>query len=281
MNRNLILFWMTLLVAGHSVAQAPNYGDAIIWVHNLGERVGEEWPIFLSDGRTNRLAPLGTRVQLFARTTNSNAAFQPVRLLLQPSITTFELYEPGLFDGSMELNSDAGGIAGLKGGEPAEFIVRAWLGTSTWEEALTNTLAFVGHSTIFTNYTFVWQPPPGPLLPATITNGHSFAMYPFPQACHLVPFVGPRPLCMDVSGNAQTLTFTWADLGTNYVYTLEFKPSLTATNWTPAPGTTWPARTNQFTLSNPPAAPSFYRVKAQWPSKLAALVEPDNFAPCF
>jgi hypothetical protein len=263
MNRNLLVLCMTILVGGRSVAQVPNYGDAIIWVHNLGEHVGEEWPVFLADGRTNRLAPLGTRVQLFARATNSNVAFQPVRLLLRPSITTFELYEPGLFDGSIELNSDAGGIAGLKGGEPAEFIVRAWLGTSTWEEALTNTSGFVGHSTIFTNYTFVWRPPPDALLPATITNGHSFTMYPFPQACHLVPFVGSRPLCMDVSANAQSLSFTWAGLGTNYVYTLEFKPSLTATNWTPVPGATWPARTNQFILPNPPAVSSFYRVRAQ------------------
>jgi hypothetical protein len=68
---------------------------------------------------------------------------------------------------------------------------------------------------------------------------------------------------MDVSANGQTLAFTWADLGTNYVYTLEFKPSFTATNWTPVPGTTWPARTNQFILSNPTAVPNFYRVKAQ------------------
>jgi hypothetical protein len=66
-----------------------------------------------------------------------------------------------------------------------------------------------------------------------------------------------------VTANGQALAFTWADLGTNYVYTLEFKPSLTATNWTPVPGATWPARTNQFVLPNPPAAPSFYRVKAQ------------------
>jgi hypothetical protein len=88
-------------------------------------------------------------------------------------------------------------------------------------------------------------------------------MYPFPEACRLVPFVGPKPLCMNVSANAQGLTFTWADRGTNYVYTLEFTPSLTATNWTPVPGPTWPARTNQFALPNPPAVPSFYRVRAQ------------------
>ena len=239
--------------------QMANFGDALIYAHNFGKNVGDEWPIFLSDGRTNQLAPPGTKVQIFARAVGTNTSFEPVRLLIDPSVTTFEVLprDPGLFDAGI------GVIVGLPGMRPAEFIVRAWLGAPTWEQALTNHLAFVGHTPIFTNWTGELIPGPAPLNPATITNAPSFTMYPFPEACRRVPFVGPKPLCVDVSANAQSPTFTWADLGTNYVYTLEFKPSLTATNWVPVPGSTWPARTNQFTLSNPPAAPNFYRVRAQ------------------
>src|SRR4029453_12626462 len=90
-------------VGGEFLSQTPSDLDAVVWVHNLGERVGEEWPIFLFDGGTRRLAPPGTRVQLFARAVGSDTAFEPVRLLLvlQTSISTFDLFEPGLFDGNL------------------------------------------------------------------------------------------------------------------------------------------------------------------------------------
>jgi hypothetical protein len=262
MVRRLIFLCVSYYIgAWLCTAQTANDGDAMIYVHNFGLNVGDEWPIFLDDGRTNQLAPFGTRVQVLARAVGSTAAFEPVRAQFQNSysLTTFEVLprDPGLFD------AGPGVIAGLPGERPAEFIARAWLGTATWDEALTNAFAFVGHTPIFTNRTGVWRFSPDSTNPTVLTNAPAFTMYPFPKACGLVPFVGPRPLCMDVNANGQTLAFTWADLGTNYVYTLEFKPSLTATNWTPVPGTTWPARTNQFILPNPPAVPSFYRVRAQ------------------
>jgi hypothetical protein len=260
MVRRLILVSICCCVGtGPGRGQLANFGDALIYIHNFGQNVGDEWPILLYDGRTNQLAPAGTRVQLFARAVGTNASFEPVRALVDLSVMTFDVLplDPGLFD------AGPGVILRLRGMRPAEFIVRAWLGAATWDEALTNRLAFVGHTPIFTNWTGELIPGPAPLNPATITNAPSFTMYPFPEACRLVPFVGSKPLCLDVSANAQGLKFTWADLGTNYLYTLEFNPSLTATNWTPVPCTTWPARTNQFILPNPPAMASFYRVRAQ------------------
>jgi hypothetical protein len=164
---------------------------------------------------------------------------------------------PGFFDGEI------GVVPNVKARAAGEFIIRAWRNSKTWQQALTNSSGVIGQTGIFTNNTGAYPPVPGFPDPGILTNAPSFMMYPFPQACRLVPFVGPRPLCMDVRANAQSLSFTWADLGTNYVYTLEFKPSLTATNWTPVPGTAWPARTNQFVLPSPPGTPSFYRVRAQ------------------
>jgi hypothetical protein len=56
MLRKLILFCVSFLGGGWLCsAQVVNFGDAAIWVHNLGEHVGEEWPIFLYNGRTNQL----------------------------------------------------------------------------------------------------------------------------------------------------------------------------------------------------------------------------------
>ena len=184
--------------------QMANFGDALIYVHNFGRNVGDDWPILLDDGRTNQLAPLGTHVQILARVVGTNTSFQPARRLGDLSITTFDVLprDPGLFDAGI------GVIVGLPGMRPAEFIVRAWLGTATWDEALTNHLAFVGHTAIFTNWTGELTPGPAPLNPATITNAPSFTLYPYPEACRLVPFVGARPLCMEVSANGQSLAFS-------------------------------------------------------------------------
>jgi hypothetical protein len=197
-------------------------------------------------------------VQVLARPVGSSAAFQVLAYRADPTRTAFFVGpDLGFFDAGYTI------VPGVQQYDPAEVHFRAWRGAATWEQALTNHSAFVGQSTIFTNRTGQSAPFPGGVNPAPLLNAPSFTIYPFPEACRLVPFVGPKPLCMDVSANGQALAFSWADLGTNYVYTLEFKPSLTATNWTPAPGTTWPARTNQFILPNPPAVPSFYRVRAQ------------------
>ena len=245
-----IPIYLSCLLAGWPCAAQTAYEGAI-WLNNYDVNR----PIFLWDGPTNQLAPKGTLVQVLGRPVASTAEFAVVQATTHSTVILI-FQDFGLFDGGY------GVVPAVPQFDPAELVVRAWWRASTWEAALTNMQAFVGQSPIFTNRTGQSAPFPGLPTPA-ILDMPSFTMYPFPDACRLVPFVGPRPLCMDVSANAQALTFTWADLGTNYVYRLEFKPSLTATNWTPVPGTTWPARTNQFTLSTPPAAPSFYRVRAQ------------------
>jgi hypothetical protein len=228
--------------------------EGAIWLNNYDVNQ----PIFFFDGTTVQLAPFLTRVQVLGRPVGSNREFQVLTNHGGAGSTFFtgQGQDAGLFDAGY------GVVPGVPQFGPAEVVVRAWRGANTWESALTNMQAFVGQSSIFTNRTGQSSPFPGLPTPA-ILDMPSFTIYPFPQACGLVPFVGSRPLCMGVSANGQALEFTWPDLGTNYVYTLEFTPSLTATNWTPVPDATWPARTNQFTLPNPPVARSFYRVKAQ------------------
>jgi hypothetical protein len=251
MNKLVPLCFWCLIACGGCVAQSP--GDAFIFLNNYDANR----PIFFFDGSTIRLAPFRTLVQVLARPVGSTATFQVLQSTGSGSLSTFATgqgQDAGLFDGGFAA------VPGVREQDPAEFVIRAWRGTDTWEKALTNALVFVGQSPIFTNRTGLYHEL---AIPVPLENFPSFAIYPFPEACRLVPFVGARPLCMDVSANAQGLAFTWADLGTNYVYTLEFKPSLLATNWTAVAGTTWPARLNQFTLPNPPAVPSFYRVKAQ------------------
>jgi hypothetical protein len=249
--KKLILPYLCLLIARwHCAGQGPS--DAYIWLNNYDANQ----PIFYFDGRATQLAPFLTLVQVLARPVGSQAAFtvlENVPLHIS-TIPTGSGPDAGFF------SAGYAGVPGVRENEAAEFVVRAWREASTWESALTNGSAFVGQSPIFTNRTGNYSELANP---APLENFRSFTIYPFPDACRLVPFVGAKPLCMNVSANGQALALTWADLGTNYVYTLEFKPSLTATNWAPVPGTTWPARTNQFTLSNPPSAPSFYRVRAQ------------------
>jgi hypothetical protein len=244
---------LSCLIAAWQCAAQPVYEGAILLNNYDANR-----PIFFFDGAITQLAPYQTLVQVLGRPVGSSNEFQVLGSSGRDSIFYTGMGQDlGFFDGGY------GVVPGVKQFDSAEVMFRAWRGGATWEKALTNHFAFVGQSAIFTNRTGQSSPFPGAPNPAPLVNAPSFTMYPFPQACRLVPFVGPRPLCMDVSANAQGLTFTWADLGTNYVYTLEFKPSLTATNWTPVPGSAWPSSTNQFTLPNPPAVPSFYRVKAQ------------------
>lgn len=165
--------------------------------------------------------------------------------------------DAGFFDGGY------GVVPGVKQFDPAEVVIRAWRGAATWEQALTNRFAFVGESSVFTNRTGQSAPLPGGVNPAPLLNAPSFTIYPFPDACRLVPFVGPRPLCIDVSANGETLAFTWTDLGTNYVYTLEGISSLSNTNWTRVAGGPWPSNTNQWTVPLPTVSNRFYRVKAE------------------
>jgi hypothetical protein len=241
-----------LIAASHCVAQTV-YEGAILLNNYDANR-----PIFFFDGAITQLAPYQTLVQVLGRPVGSSNEFQVLGSFGHDSIFYTGMgQDAGFFDGGM------GVVPGVKQFDSAEVMFRAWRGGNTWEQALTNHFAFVGQSAIFTNRTGQSAPFPGGANPTPLLNAPSFTMYPFPEAWHLVSFVGPKPLCMDVSANSQGLTFTWAELGTNYVYTLEFKASLIATIWTPVPGTTWPARTNQFTLASPPTVPSFYRVKAQ------------------
>jgi hypothetical protein len=251
-NRALLLYLAYVITGWHCVGQG--YHGAV-WLNNYDVNR----PILFFDGQTTQLAPFLTKVQVLGRSVGSRAEFQVLQSMSTGNLSTFLTgpgQDAGLFDAGY------GVVPGVPQFDSAELVVRAWRGANTWESALTNIQAFVGQSPIFTNRTGQSSPFPGLPTPA-ILGMPSFTIYPFPEACRLVPFVGPRPLCMDVNANAQGLNFTWADLGTNYVYTLEFKPALTATNWMPVQGGSWPARTNQLTLSNPPAAPSFYRVRAQ------------------
>jgi hypothetical protein len=219
------LVLLSYLIAGcHCPGQGPT--DAYIWLNNYDANQ----PILYSDGRTTQLAPFLTRVQVLARPVGSQAAFTILENV-GFHISTFLTGsgpDAGLFDAGYGI------VPGVKQEDPAEFIIRAWRGDATWESALTNASAFVGQTPIFTNRTGDYVDLP---LPAQLTNFTSFTIYPFPDACRLVPFVGLKPLCINATANGQTLAFTWADIGTNYVYTLEFKPSLTATNWVlvPAP----------------------------------------------
>src|SRR4030095_9070494 len=239
------LFFSYLLAGWICVAQGP--GDAFIFLNNYDANQ----PIFSFDGATVRLTAFQTRVQVLARPVGANVEFQVLESTSRNSIFfTGQGQDAGFFDGGAAV------ALGFREQDQAEFVIRAWRGADTWDKALTNAMALVGQSPIFTNRTGLYHELP---IPVPLYNLSSFTNYPFPEACHFVRFVGPRPLCLDVSANTQSLTFTWADLGTNYVYTLEFETSLTATNWTAVPGTTWPARTNQFILSNPPATPNFYR----------------------
>ncbi len=60
-----------------------------------------------------------------------------------------------------------------------------------------------------------------------------------------------------------SLHFSWADLGENYVYTLESKDSLSSTNWIPVAGWPWPARNNQCTILKPGSISCYYRIRAE------------------
>jgi len=61
----------------------------------------------------------------------------------------------------------------------------------------------------------------------------------------------------------QNVQFYWSGVGTNYIYMLESKESLSSTNWLALPGASWPLKTNHWTLPLTNAPASFYRVKAE------------------
>ncbi len=79
----------------------------------------------------------------------------------------------------------------------------------------------------------------------------------------VVKELGPVPLYLSVVAERQKLQFYWSGVGTNYIYMLESKESLSSTNWLALPGASWPLKTNHWTLPLTNAPASFYRVKAE------------------
>ena len=75
--------------------------------------------------------------------------------------------------------------------------------------------------------------------------------------------LGPAPLYLSIIPDGQNFQFYWSCVGTNYVYTLEGKESLAGTNWFAIPGTSWPLKTNHWTLPLTNAPGPFYQVKAE------------------
>jgi hypothetical protein len=69
------------------------------------------------------------------------------------------------------------------------------------------------------------------------------------------------------------LKFSWPDLstnavytvnGTNFVYTLEYKAALTSTNWLAVDGVAWPIKDQAITLPAPAVTSRFYRLRAEF-----------------
>src|SRR5438477_6194874 len=78
----------------------------------------------------------------------------------------------------------------------------------------------------------------------------------------IVQELGPVPLYLSIVPERENLQFYWSGVGTNYIYTLEGKESLTSMSWLALPGASWPRTTNHWTLSLTNATRLFYRVKA-------------------
>jgi hypothetical protein len=78
--------------------------------------------------------------------------------------------------------------------------------------------------------------------------------------------LGPVPLYVSTLPEGHNLQIYWSGVGTNYVYTLEWKESLASTNWLAVPGASWPLKTNQFSLPLTNAQARFYRVRVEAPT---------------
>ncbi len=75
--------------------------------------------------------------------------------------------------------------------------------------------------------------------------------------------LGPVPLYLSAIPEEQAVYLYWSGLGTNYLYTLESKKSLTGTELAPVPGALWPLATNQWNAAMPDGIVMFFRVKAE------------------
>jgi hypothetical protein len=73
--------------------------------------------------------------------------------------------------------------------------------------------------------------------------------------------LGPVPLYLSAIPEGLNLQLYWSGLGTNYVYTLESKESLTGT-WAPVPGASWPLETNQWSVPMAEGSVMLFHVKA-------------------
>ena len=79
--------------------------------------------------------------------------------------------------------------------------------------------------------------------------------------------LGPTPLALSIIPDGQRLQFYWSGLGSNYLYTLESKTSLTGANWSAPANVIWPRHTNHWTLPRSAGGSCFYRVKAELPQQ--------------
>ena len=79
--------------------------------------------------------------------------------------------------------------------------------------------------------------------------------------------LGPTPLALSIIPDGQRLQFYWSGLGSNYLYTLESKTSLTGANWSAPANVIWPRHTNRWTLPRSAGGSGLYRVKAELPKQ--------------
>ncbi|HKS35777.1 MAG TPA: protease complex subunit PrcB family protein [Verrucomicrobiae bacterium] len=71
-----------------------------------------------------------------------------------------------------------------------------------------------------------------------------------------------QPVLSSVVGRGQ-INFSWADLGTNYFYTLQSSSSLDPASWLPVEGWLSPKRTNGWSTALSSVRARFFRLKAE------------------
>jgi hypothetical protein len=74
--------------------------------------------------------------------------------------------------------------------------------------------------------------------------------------------LGPAPLMLSINAVGDNFEFYWSAPGTNYVYTLEGRNSLSDTNWVPIPGCI-SLSTNHCSVPRTATPGHFYRVRAE------------------
>jgi hypothetical protein len=154
---------------------SPDHG-ATVTLENLQPNA----PIFMPDGS---LAPVeASFVQVLGRSVDIGGEF----IVLQDdasSESVFELFHPGFFSSHFGPGSGISApIPGITPPDEGEFIVRAWRGAATWEEAMNDPTAFIGQTPVFLNRTGSYDFSDTPLhLPESLLNMPSFTLFPVPE----------------------------------------------------------------------------------------------------